>query len=172
MSAYSVNCETTSAAPADVDERPIGPALVVAEDAQLGGLARELVGDRLRVVRADAQQDDQSRPDRADDLAVDADRRPGRALEERPHGWPGGGITPCSATKASRHASASRSYAVAGRRVALAHERLGRGRDEQVVVADAVGVHLAVAAEHDDGHAAGLDLVHERRVREVLAAAR
>ena len=45
--------------------------------------------------------------------------------------------------------------------MALGDQRLdGRGH-EQVEVADAVGVHLAVAAEHDDRHAAGLDLVHQ-----------
>ena len=80
-------------------------------------------------------------------------------------------MTPCSAMNASRHASASR--VVRGPRVgvALDDERLDRRRHQQVVVADAVGVHLAVAAEHDDGDAAGLDLVHEP-LGEVLAAAR
>ena len=50
---------------------------------------------------------------------------------------------------------------VAGVRVPLDDERLDGRRHQQVVVADAVGVHLAVAAEHDDRHAAGLDLVHQ-----------
>ena len=97
--------------PADVEQRPVGPALVVAEDAQLGGLAGEVVGDRLGVVRTDPEQDHEARADRADDIAVDPDRRAGRPLEDGPHGGAGGGMTPCSAMNASRHASASRSYA-------------------------------------------------------------
>ena len=56
-------------------ERAIGPAVLVAEDPELGGLAREVVGDRLVVVRADAEQDDEPGPIDADDLAVDAHRR-------------------------------------------------------------------------------------------------
>ncbi len=66
--------------------------------------------DRLRVTGTDPEQDDEARPDLADHLPVDANSGTGRALEERSHGWLGGGMTPCSATKASRHASASRSY--------------------------------------------------------------
>ena len=156
-----MNCDTTSAAPADVEQRPVRPALVVAEDPQLGGLAGEVVGDRLGVVGPDAEQDREPGADRPDDLALD----PHRARVDR---WssaltagPGGSMTPCSAMNAARQASASALVGVARRRVALRDERLGRGRDEQVVVADAVGVHLAVAAEHDDRDAAGLDLVHE-----------
>ena len=63
--------------------------------------------------------------------------------------------------KAVRQASASCSCLARARVEALDDDRLGRRRDEQVVVADAVGVHLAAAAEHDDRHAIGLDLVRE-----------
>ena len=80
-------------------------------------------------------------------------------------------MTPCSAMNASRHASASRANAVARVGVSFDDERLDRRRHQQVVVADAVGVDLAVAAEHHDRHAAGLDLVHEP-LGEVRAAAR
>ena len=76
-------------------------------------------------------------------------------------------MTPCSAMNALRHVSASRSYAAraaAWRSTTTASADAGH---EQVVVTDAVGVDLAVAAEHDDGHAIGLDLVHEP-LREVL----
>ena len=48
--------------PADVDQRPVRPAVLVPEDPQLGGLAGQLDGDGLRVVRADAEQDDQPGP--------------------------------------------------------------------------------------------------------------
>ena len=107
MSAYSVNCETTSAATADLEQRQVRPAIGVAKDAQLGRLAGEIVGDRVGVVRPDPQQDDEARPYLADDGSLDEHPRAGRALEERPHGWLGGGMTPCSAMKAVRHASAS-----------------------------------------------------------------
>ena len=79
-------------------------------------------------------------------------------------------MTPCSAMNASRQRLGFALVRVARGGVALDDERLDRRRHEQVVVADAVGVHLAVAAEHDDRDAAGLDLVHEPRRRGAAAA--
>ena len=46
-------------------------------------------------------------------------------------------------------------------RVAPDHERLHARGHQQVVIANAVRVHPALAAEHDDGHASRLDLLHE-----------
>ncbi len=96
-------------ATADLEDRQVRPPLGVTEDPQLGDLARQVVGGRLGVVRADPEEDDQAVVDRTHDLAIDPDRRPRRPLQQRPHGWLGGGMTPCSAMKASRQASASRS---------------------------------------------------------------
>ena len=95
---------------AGVEQRAIGPARVVPEDAQLGHRPRQVVGAGLGVRRADTEQDDQAGPDLAHDLTgrpAHADRGAGDALEERPHGWLGGAITPRSRMNASRHASAS-----------------------------------------------------------------
>ena len=135
-------------------------------------LAGEVVGDRVGVVRADAEQDDEARPDLADDGSPSTrTRAPGRALEERPHGWLGGGMTPCSRDEGRAPRLGVLLMPGPRRGEALDDDRLGRRRDEQVVVADAVGVHLAVAPEHDDRHALGLDLVREA-LGEVLRAAR
>ena len=93
VSANSVNCETTSAdPPTSSSDRFVRP-VVVAEDAQLGDALRASASAVASVVvRPDAEQDDQPGPDLADDLAVDRDACPGRALEERPHrvGWAAG----------------------------------------------------------------------------------
>ena len=51
--------------------------------------------------------------------------------------------------------------------MAFSRKCLGRGRDQQVVVAHAVGIELARAAERDDRDPARLDLRHEAP-REVL----
>ena len=80
-------------------------------------------------------------------------------------------MTPCSAMNAVRHVVGILLMPGPCRGEALDDDRLGRRRDEQVVVADAVGVHLAAATEHDDRHALGLDLVRES-LGEVLRAAR
>jgi len=96
---------------ADVDHRPVRPSLLVPEDAQLGRLAGQVVGHGDAVVRPDAEQHDQAGADLADGLSVHHDARAGRPLQDGPHGWAGGGMTPCSAMNAVRQASASRSYA-------------------------------------------------------------
>ncbi len=73
---------------ADIEQGPVRTALLVGEDPQLGDLARQPVGDRLVVVRADAQEHDQPGSDRADDLAVDPDLGPRHPLEDRAHAGP------------------------------------------------------------------------------------
>jgi len=73
-------------------------------------LMDEIEAGGVPVVRSDAQEDDQPRADLADDLVLDRDPRPGRALEDGSHGWLGGGMTPCSAMNRSRQRSASRRY--------------------------------------------------------------
>ena len=71
-------------------------------------------------------------------------------------------MTPCSATKSVAPRVRIALVRWRGpRRGARARAASVDGRHQQVVVADPVRVHLAVAAEHDDRDAAGLDLVHE-----------
>ena len=47
---------------ADLEQRQVRPAVGVTEDAQLRGFPGEVLGDRVRVLRADSKQDDQPGP--------------------------------------------------------------------------------------------------------------
>ena len=78
--------------PADVEQRPVRPPVVVAEDAQLGRLAGQVVGDRLR--RRPARRRG-GRPAPAPISPTTSpstrDPRPGRALEQAlTGGWAAG----------------------------------------------------------------------------------
>ena len=162
VSAYSVNCETTSAAPpTSISERFVRPSS--SRKIRSSTTWRASASAIASVSSGPTPEQDRRgpRPIAPTTSSVDPDRRPVRPLEERPHGSWRGAMTPCSRMNASRQASASTLVGVARVRVALDDERLDGRRHQQVVVADAVGVDLAVAAEHDHRDAARLDLVHQ-----------
>src|SRR5206468_1383122 len=71
--------------PADVEQCQVRLSGGVVEDPQLGDPSGQRVGRRLVIVRAHAEQDDQSAADLADDLLADADPCARRPLEERAH---------------------------------------------------------------------------------------
>src|SRR5690606_23913363 len=68
-----------------VAERLVHAPVGVVEDPQRAQLRRHPVGDRLVVVVAHAQQDEQPGADRPGDGAVDADLGAADALDERSH---------------------------------------------------------------------------------------
>ena len=81
----SVNCETSSNESAAVEYGAIHQARLVGKDAQLDDLVRERLGVGFIVVRADADQREQSAADFSDDAVANAHARAGDALHHRAH---------------------------------------------------------------------------------------
>ena len=70
---------------ADVDQRAVRLALVVAKDPQVDRLAGQRIGDFVGVGMSDTHQHDQSGADTADHSAIDTDLGARHALEQQPH---------------------------------------------------------------------------------------
>src|ERR1700733_14662592 len=68
-----------------VADRVVHAAALVGEDAQREDLLGEALGGLLAVLMADAEEDEEAGADLRDRLAVDADGRPGDALEDGSH---------------------------------------------------------------------------------------
>ena len=112
VSANSVNCDTTSAAPPTSSS-----ARFVRPSSSRKIRSSAALRARSSVVASSSPGPTPSRMTSPGPIAPTTSpstrtSAPGRPLQESPHGWLGGGMTPCSATNAPRQASASREKAI------------------------------------------------------------